>query len=442
MKSIRWRLIVWLVAGLVLLALVAGYALYRTARNEAAELFDYELRTVALSLPVTSADGEMPKSPDSADWGGLAEDRLLIQRWDSDNKPQYHNEAALSMPRLTPGFHEKEWNETHWRTYGIQLPDRYVQVAQPIAVRDTLAVGMALRIIAPLWMLVPVIVLFVLWVVSKGLQPISAISRSVAQRSYESLAPLHFEQAIPSEIASLVDSLNDLLARLDQAASAQRVFIANAAHELRSPLAALKLQLQHANLQGALGANPSVVSKLEGRLNRLIHLVQQLLDLARADADQIDIRNVVDVRAIAEHVVADYSFIAESRNVDLGLVGSDGPLHIHGDSTSLTMLLANLVDNALRHTPQGGAVDVRLSSDSNGVTLEVIDTGPGVAANELEKVTTRFYRGDEAVGQGSGLGLSIVSRVAERHRARLVLANRTDRTGLIARVAPLSAANG
>ncbi|MGC7556613.1 two-component sensor histidine kinase, partial [Pandoraea pneumonica] len=83
---------------------VAGYALYRTVRNEAAELFDYELRTVALSLPVTSADGEMPKSPDSADWGGLAEDRLLIQRWDSDNKPQYHNEAALSMPRLTPGF--------------------------------------------------------------------------------------------------------------------------------------------------------------------------------------------------------------------------------------------------------------------------------------------------------------------------------------------------
>lgn len=437
MKSIRWRLIVWLVAGLVALALVAGYALYRTARNEAAELFDYELRTVALSLPVTSEDGATQKTPGNDEWGGLAEDRLLIQRWDGDAKPQYHSEAALSMPRLSPGFHDKEWEETHWRVYGVQLPDRYVQVAQPIAVRDTLAVGMALRIITPLWMLVPVIVLFVLWVVSKGLQPISAISRLVAQRSYESLSPLRFEQPIPSEIASLVHSLNDLLARLDQAASAQRVFVANAAHELRSPLAALKLQLQHANLRGALGADVVVVEKLEDRLNRLIHLVQQLLDLARTDADQIDIQSVVDIRALAEHVVADYSFTAESRKVDLGLVAPDGPLYIHFDQTGLTMLMTNLIDNALRYTQQDGAVDVRLSIDTNGVTLAVIDTGPGIAPDELERVTTRFYRGAEASGQGSGLGLSIASRVAERHHARLVLENRTDRKGLIARLTPL-----
>ncbi|ODP32893.1 ATP-binding protein [Pandoraea sp. ISTKB] len=441
MKSIRWRLIIWLVAGLVLLALIAGYALYRAARHEAAELFDYELRTVALSLPVTQEDGTTARTPDPADWGGLAEDRLLIQRWERENVPQYHNEAALSMPRLPPGFHDKEWDETHWRVYGIQLPNRYVQVAQPMTVRDTLAIDMALRIIAPLWMLVPLIILFVLWVVSKGLQPISAISRSVAQRSYESLSPLRFDQPIPSEIASLVNSLNDLLSRLDQAASAQRVFIANAAHELRSPLAALKLQLQHANLHGALGADPAVVAKLEGRLNRLIHLVQQLLDLARADAERVDIENVVDIRTIAEHVVADYSFTAESRGVDLGLVASDGPISVHGDPTGLTMLLANLVDNALRYTPEGGAVDVRVSRDRQAVTLAVIDTGPGIASEELEKVTTRFYRGADAVGQGSGLGLSIASRVAERHGARLVLENRSDRTGLMARVSPLSVAD-
>ncbi|QHE92562.1 two-component sensor histidine kinase [Pandoraea fibrosis] len=437
MKSIRWRLIVWLLVGLILLALVAGYSLYRTARNEAAELFDYELRTVALSLPVTSSEEALTEGPGKADWGSLAEDRLVIQRWEGNNIPQYHNDAALSMPRLTPGFHDKEWDETHWRVYGMQLPDRYVQVAQPIAVRDSLAVGMALRIIAPLWVLVPAIVMFVLWVVSKGLQPISAVSRSVAQRSYESLTPLSFDQPIPSEISSLVNSLNDLLKRLDQAASAQRVFVANAAHELRSPLAALKLQLQHARQQGALGSDSTIAAKLEGRLNRLIHLVQQLLDLARADADQIDIANVIDIRALAEHVVGDYSFTAESRDIDLGLVGPDSPLFVHGDATGLTMLLVNLVDNALRHTPDGGAVDVRLSSQPEGVALEVIDTGHGIAPEELEKVTTRFYRGTDAVGQGSGLGLSIVSRVAERHHARLMLENRPDGAGLTARVAYL-----
>lgn len=441
MKSIRWRLIVWLVAGLVVLALIAGYSLYRTARNEASELFDYELRTVALSLPVTSEDGAPTDAPGSADWGGLAEDRLVIQRWDGNNIAQYHNEVARSMPRLTPGFHDKEWDETHWRVYGIQLPDRYVQVAQPIAVRDSLAVGMALKIIAPLWVLVPAIVLFVLWVVSKGLQPISAISRSVAQRSYESLTPLSFDQPIPSEIAALVNSLNDLLTRLDQAVAAQRVFVANAAHELRSPLAALKLQLQHANQQHALGADSAIAAKLEGRLNRLIHLVQQLLDLARADAGQGNIMNVIDIRALTEQVVGDYSFTAESRGIDLGLVGPDGPLFVHGDSTGLTMLMVNLVDNALRHTPDGGAVDVRLCREPDGVALEVIDSGCGIPREELEKVTTRFYRGADAVGQGSGLGLSIVSRVAERHHTRLTLENRSDRTGLIARVAHLTLAS-
>lgn len=252
---------------------------------------------------------------------------------------------------------------------------------------------------------------------------------------------MRFDRPIPSEIASLVHSLNDLLSRLDQAASAQRVFVANAAHELRSPLAALKLQLQHATQQRTLGVDPSVAAKLEGRLNRLIHLVQQLLDLARADADQIDTGSVVDIRALAEHVVGDYSFTAESHGIDLGLVGPEGPLRVYGDNTGLSMLLANLVDNALRHTKAGGAVDVRLSSDRHGVTLEVIDTGPGIALDELEKVTTRFYRGTDAVGQGSGLGLSIVSRVAERHHARLTLENRPDRTGLIARVAYLRAAD-
>ncbi len=442
MKSIRWRLIVWLLAGLVILAIVAGYALYRTARAEAAELFDYELRTVALSLPVTSEDGAPAKAPGKADWGGLAEDRLVIQRWEGDNIAQYHSDEALAMPRLTPGFHDKEWEEIHWRVYGIQLPDRYVQVAQPIAVRDTLAVGMALRIIAPLWVLVPVIVMFVLWVVSKGLEPIAAISRSVAQRSYDTLTPLSFDQPIPSEIASLVHSLNDLLTRLDQAASAQRVFVANAAHELRSPLAALKLQLQHANRQGALGADATVAAKLEGRLNRLIHLVQQLLDLARADADHVNIENVLDIRALAEHVVGDYSFTAESRGIDLGLVAPDIPLFVHGDSTGLTMLMANLVDNALRHTPEGGAVDVHLRGEAQGVALEVIDTGPGIPQAELDKVTTRFYRGAEAIGQGSGLGLSIVSRVAERHHTKLSLKNRVDRAGLVARVAFLLAVDG
>ena len=149
MNSIRWRLIVWLLTGLILLALVAGYFLYRTARNEAAELFDYELRTVALSLPVTSEDGTQAEGPGKADWGGLAEDRLVIQRWEGNNIPQYHNDAALSMTRLTPGFHDKEWDETHWRVYGMQLPDRYVQVAQPIAVRDSLAIGMALPYAMP-----------------------------------------------------------------------------------------------------------------------------------------------------------------------------------------------------------------------------------------------------------------------------------------------------
>lgn len=440
MKSIRWRLVTWLVSGLVLLAGLAGYALYHTARKEAAELFDYELRTVAISLPA-SLDDAASEGPGAAELGDLSEDRLVIQRWGDDGVPQYRAKAALQMPRLPAGFHEQAWDETHWRVFGMHLPGRFVQVAQPVSVRDALAVKMALRIVAPLWLMVPVIVVFVLWVVSLGLRPIAAISRSVAQRSYDSLAPLHFDQTIPSEIALLVDSLNDMLARLDHAVGAQRTFVANAAHELRSPLAALKLQVQLAARQGTLGADTQLANKLEERLNRIIHLVQQLLALARADADAADVDLVVDLRAIAERAVADYSLQAEVQGIDLGLDARPEPMLVHADATGIAMLLSNLIDNALRHTPGGGAVDVRLVSDGSNVSMAVIDGGNGIPEAEMAKVTDRFYRGSTAIAQGSGLGLSIVARIVERHRAHLRMHNRTDCRGLIVEIAGLRAAS-
>jgi two-component system OmpR family sensor kinase len=250
---------------------------------------------------------------------------------------------------------------------------------------------------------------------------------------------------VPVEIRPLVDALNDLLRRLNDASQAQRIFVADAAHELRTPLTALKLQLQVARRDGALQGDGQTLERLEGRLNRIIHLAHQLLAMAREDANRAASMTPVSLRRLAERSVSDLSLLAEAKHIDLGLEErtrdrSDDYV-VMGDEHALGILLNNLVDNAIRHTPEGGKVDVILARDTQGVGVEVIDTGTGIAPDELDRVFDRFYRGTGAQGSGSGLGLAIASSIAGRHGATLNVSNRDD-GGLIVSVAALTPGGG
>ena len=443
MTSIRRWLLGWLIFGMAAASGVAGYGIFHTAREEASELFDYELRTVALSLPSnlrSTADGEHH----SPDFGDLADDRVVIEIWDRTGKLVYHSMQAPVFARLPAGFSTVERGENHWRTFGLEQQDRYIQVAQPISVREDLALTLALHTLWPLGLLVPVTIVLVLLVVARGLAPIGGLSRALSTRTIDSLEPLRLDGSVPVEIKPLVEALNDMLQRLHTASQAQRTFIADAAHELRSPLAALKLQLQAASRDGSLKGEGQTLERVEGRVNRIIHLVQQLLTLAREDAHPVTSMVPVSLRRIGEQAVGDFSLLAETKEIDIGLecegARTEGDAYtVLAEPHGMSVLLGNLINNAIRHTPRGGRVDVILKRAGTRVGFEVVDTGAGIPEVELERVFDRFYRGEEAQGEGSGLGLAIVSRIAERHQMDLSLRNNEGGHGLRVTVSGLKA---
>lgn len=441
MRSIKRWLLGWLICGFAVASGIAGYGIYHMAREEASELFDYELRAVALSLPanLSAAAGALAPSPDFTDIG---EDRIAIEIWDQAGQLIYRSEPYPLLDRLPEGIRTIERHDKHWRVFGLQQSQRFIQVAQPVSVRETLAAKLALRTLWPLGLLLSATVVLVLVVVARALAPVGGLSRALATRSLDALEPLRFEGTVPVEIQPLLHALNDLLARLNAASQAQRTFVADAAHELRSPLAALKLQLQAARRDGSLKGEGQTLARIEERLNRIIHLVQQLLALAREDAQVRGTTESVSLRRLAEHAVGDFSLLAEEKEIDLGLecespLSEADLLEVTGEPHALTVLLNNLVDNAIRYTPCGGRVDVILRREAGTIGFEVRDNGPGIPNDELVRVCDRFYRGVETQGQGSGLGLAIASRIVQRHRAQFILRNRDEGPGLSVIVAGL-----
>ena len=247
--------------------------------------------------------------------------------------------------------------------------------------------------------------------VGRGLRPLDEVAFAVGKRSADALEPLP-ESSLPQEVQPLIAALNDLLARLGRSLSLQRSFIADAAHELRTPLTAVSLQLQVAERASTQAERAAAFSKLKGGIERATRLVEQLLTLARSEpaAAAEQPFAMVNLTEVARQVVAERASIAEARRLDLGLSGNT-PLQIMGDAEALRVMLGNLVDNAINYTPPGGTVDVETAVDRGEAGLIVTDTGPGIPAEERERVFDRFYRRAAAGGPGSGLGLAIVRRL-------------------------------
>jgi len=266
----------------------------------------------------------------------------------------------------------------------------------------------------------PIMIGAVAWIVRRGLEPLRFVAAEVQRRDARTLAPLGTDH-LPREIEPLVNELNRLLERLRQAFAAQRAFISDAAHELRSPLTALRLQLQ------LLDRAPDETERLEARarlgaaVERAIHLVEQLLTLARSEPQDaaMELENV-DLAAAAADAIKDTHDLALARKIDLGLEAPPG-LNVQGDREALRTLVRNLVDNAVRYTPPGGTVQVRCWSAAQRAQLEVSDTGPGIPPGEKKRVFDRFYRRAAAQEDGTGLGLAIVKAIAERHGAQIDL---------------------
>lgn len=418
MKSIRARLLAGLMFGTLCFTLVAGLMVYQRADHEADEQSDLRLRQVAWALPPHLGDGvRLPKDDDQ-------DDAVLVQVWDRAGRLAYVSEPPQALPRqsLTGFFNLKHQGE-HWRVYGEARADYSLQIAQPFSVRERIAAKMALRIVPPLLVLLPALAALIWIVVGMALRPLQQVAQTVHGRSPGQLQPLE-TTGMPPELLPIVVALNGLLEKIDRAMAAQRSFIADAAHELRSPLTALKLQLQLAERAGSDEQRKLSFHRLHERLDRSTHLVHQLLTLARHEQHQAPPARVpTDILALARRVVGDHSILAESRGIDLGVTGGGEPLWVPGHPEGLSVMLTNLVDNAVRYTQAGGQVDVSAGMERGRAYLRVADNGPGVPEAERARLFDRFYRPDGNTVWGCGLGLSIVRNVVDGHGADIELSS-------------------
>ena len=422
MISIRRALLSWLSGGLLVAVVVAAVATYVRAKEEANELFDYQLQQMASSLTgIPLLRGAPPGGTALAGAGAL-----VVQVWDREGVQVYLSQPQGTLPRHARlGFTTVAGNDGDWRVFSTLARDQVVQVAQPMRVRAELAASMALRTIVPLLAVVPFLALLVWYAIGRGLRPLDRVADAVGRRTPLQLDPLDLHR-LPREVVPLVDALNGLLGRLHHALDAQRAFIADAAHELRTPLTAVHLQAQLVERAANDAERHAALADLKAGLHRATHLVEQLLTLAREEPGMPHhSRAPINLATLATSVIRELVPLAAARDIDLGLTeppGDAGPVVADGDAAGLRTLLVNLVDNAIRYTPVGGRIDIVVDRSEGRPALSVRDSGPGIAAAERGRVFDRFYRApDTTAVNGSGLGLAIVRRIADRHDAEVTL---------------------
>ena len=416
MISIRTRLLIALLALVTATSLLAGTLTYRRVLAETSILFDYQLRQMALSLrSQVSMAPRLELPPDEADAD------FVIQIWDLYGGRVYLSRPGLPLINQTAlGYSDVRVGGQPWRTYGLQTLDGVIQIAQPLRVREALARAAALRVAIPLLLLLPVLGGAIVGVVRSGLKPLKRVAIEVQQRDVHSLTPIGAAR-LPEEVAPLVQELNRLLERLNAAFQRQRAFIADAAHELRSPLTAVRLDLQLLDRAPDEAARLAARANLGAAVDRAIHLLEQLLTLARNEPrDEPDELSQISLEAAAASGIADTHALAMARHIDLSL-DADPTAVMSGDADALRTLVRNLVDNAVRYAPEGGRVSVRIRNTAAGALLEVADTGPGIPVPDRERAFDRFYRRTNSPEGGSGLGLAIVKAIADRHGARISL---------------------
>lgn len=411
--SIRRRLLVALLSALALVGVAASGTTWLAVHREANELFDYHLQQMALGLR-----DQTPRSPVEDLFPRLDHD-FIVQVWDGGDVA-YASSRSVLLPHARAGFDTVEANGQDWRIFTMSQPGRVVQVAAPLSLRSDRASAMALRILVPILASIPLFAALIWVLVGQELKPLEAIAAAIRKRAPSSVEPLP-EAGLPEEVRPLVAALNALLVRLREAIETQRRFTADAAHELRSPLTALQLQIQLVERARSAEELSQALQPLRAGAKRATRLVEQLLTMARLEPDaEQPSPAAVDLDAIVKAAVAELEPLAEAKGVELNLLRID-LARMDGQAEALHTLVRNLVDNAIRHTPPPGRVAVTLRTEDGGTTLEVADTGPGIPVEERERVFDRFYRLSAGNSQGSGLGLAIVKQIADAHRARIEL---------------------
>jgi two-component system OmpR family sensor kinase len=433
MNSLRTRLFLGVTILIVIAGLAAGGITYRWAFREAIELQDSVLSQIgAVAAGGTHSQRALNDSKVEP------EARVVLEELDNSKNASPEIRVLNALP---DGLHTVAHSHEEWRYLLVTRNDSSrLAIGQPVAIRDQIARISAFHILIPLAILVPFLMLVVGIVIGQTLKPMARLASELDRRTRE-LDPLP-SQSMPSELRPFVASINRLLERIHAMVEQQRRFIADAAHELRTPITALSVQADNLTQADLPDEGRKRLAVLREGARRTAHLLDQLLALARSELNEVKNPPVTQVDQYAKEVMADLLPQARDRNIDLGFEILN-VVSVRAEPIMIATLVRNLIDNAIRHTPDGGRIDVALYREGDKAIFKVEDTGPGIPPDDLDRVFEPFFRGSRPVENGTGLGLSIVKRVVERLNGSIHLENISEPThsGLRAVVA-LPAHNG
>ncbi len=446
--SVFGEIVDWTLAPLLILWPISMAIQYFLAYSVADDAYDRELRdrVVAVAKQLSYADGRIAINAPAAAAAVLRageEDQTFFQVRDPRNDV-VGGERAIPVVEFDPDLAPQTvyFRDDHVPGHEVRVAYMFaqvsgmpgavlVQVAETVEKRSALASRIIGDVLAAEFLFVPVALLFVWLGLTQGIAPLKELSHAIRRREPSDLAPIDDSQ-VPEEVRPLVGSFNGLIGRLDASLKAQQRFVADAAHQMRTPLAGLRMQAEIALRQRDPRNVQHAMQQVVTSADRASHLINQLLALARADADAPHPLAALDLDAVAREVTRDWVPRARAREIDLGFETAGAPAWIEGNELLLRELLNNLLDNAVRYTRPGGHVTTRVLA-GNRVALEVEDNGVGIDEAERELVFERFYRVLGSETEGSGLGLSIVRGIAHLHRADIRLVPNPRERGTIAR---------
>lgn len=432
MTSLRKQLLMWLVPVFLAVAVISSVWTYYMYGFMVGKFMDGQMRVLAdshvegtLGLPTLR-----PLTDHDISEGGA----LVVQVWDKEGGLLTTSYPALGVPlQATNGFVDVKAGWRRWRVYSVHMPGRTVQSIQCLEFRQGIINKQALQAGMPIALLIPISALLLWFAACRAMGKLETVARAAAAQDENTIVELPTKD-IPSEISPLVVAVNTLLTRLRDAFASQRRFVQDAAHELRTPITAMTLQLENLKAHAMDAETTAQVTQFEAGLKRTKRLIEQLLRLARQEAPQKgDVASSIDLVQFLRDLISDLMPCADHRDIDLGLSVAIGAT-VRANPHDLRSVLHNLLDNALRYTPEHGVVDVRLRADDGKVIVEIVDSGPGIPPDLLPRVCDRFFRIEGSDQEGSGLGLAIAKHAAERNRIDLHLDNRIERSGLVARV--------
>ncbi|AZR41512.1 ATP-binding protein [Marinobacter salarius] len=450
--SLTRTLTLLITSTVLLIALVAAAWSYIESNHELEELFDAELaqstrivqglvrhladtqsmeqlpRTLRDTLELPLADGDnidfeadqneiLPRGI-----GHKYEKKLAFEVWTPDRTPLLDTLKEDDSEGLIPGYSWAESQGYRWRVFTLQDPttDFWIRTAQREDIRQELSQELALGNVLPLLLALPLLALAAIVAIQFSFRPLRRLENPVRHMAPERIHPLDDQQA-PKEVAGLVQAVNGLLKRLNQAFERERRFSADAAHELRTPLAVLRL-----NLEKACADNPEQFQGLIQSVDRMVHLVEQMLLLSRVDAGTDFAPEYHNLSSIVEQSIADVAPLALKKDIEPVLEDDAGQALVSCHSALINTLMRSLLANAIQYSPEHTVITTHLTPSGNGYRITVCDQGPGIPDEERERAMSRFVRLDQRLGGGAGLGLAIARRIAELHGGQLTLMKRDD----------------